>query len=81
VYRKKASWENFEAAYNPHNALFRTDGRQVTLRMVGAEGIRLMAKEAQLYGLFSFKGLISDKPGVITAAYVSLGPWGGMLGM
>lgn len=65
------SWDAFEAAYSPQNALFDASGDGLTLRMVGADGVRVVTRHAQLWGMFSFQGRISDDPGVITAAYVS----------
>jgi hypothetical protein len=70
--RRPLGWEGFEAAYNPRNALFDDAGRALMLRMNGAEGVRVVSRDAQLYGMFSFRARASEAPGVITAAYVSL---------
>ncbi|KIZ05888.1 hypothetical protein MNEG_2067 [Monoraphidium neglectum] len=71
VRRMSLDWDTFEAAYGAENALFDGSGDTLVLRMRGADGVRVAARQSQLFGMFSFKARISEMPGVITAAYVS----------
>ena len=71
VANPRLSWDNYEAAYNPDNAIFDPAGDGLTLRMQGADGVRVVARRAQLWGMLGVRARVSGLPGVITAAYVS----------
>jgi hypothetical protein len=68
--RMELSARRLEAAYNAHNAVFDGTGDGLTMWMRGSDGVRVAARQAQLYGMLSFQARTSDLPGVITGAYV-----------
>jgi len=68
--RTKLSADNFKPMYNPNNAVYEGGPDSLALRMEGSDGVRVVAREPMRYGMFSFKGRVSDKSGVITAAYL-----------
>jgi hypothetical protein len=76
VSHARAGWDAFEPAGGRANAApdGDTDTLTMTLRGSGPNGdARVATRQAQKYGMMSFKARASDAPGVITAVNVSAG--------